>query len=451
VFAEAVMGSCNSCEDIDDSKFWRWEESPIDEPPSIDPISMATRRVEPTSLTPTAFPTPIVSIQNAPAAPDPIGLKAALDAIARQSFTDITGLAATQANAAAAYAKALDTALAFGKEASTLAQQAAMVKSKDKVLDTIDKSEEQGKIKHSDAEKHRNDVIDRMTMTPPPMVEATGDPDEWAPWPSNTTPPPAPPTPIGVPPPPRPKPPVKAPNSFDVAIKFRVFVPAQIWSPFVGSPLCFNGDNRSFDPTIRSSRAEAEVKFRLDATTFTVSEKSEPTYDFGPARLYLPTSSHQVTGKPPWWREADNPNAAPVTQKKMARDEGNFYVTVEPSQNVIVVRFFLRAQPYFPWEEVPQALEIPVFSNIVAFLEDVANPDFDADITVTIVNMGDGAPRYLVAGKHNRFPAYEIYVNGHEAYASRSNNLDNVVDVSGALNSDMDVDMFNFQLLKKPN
>src|SRR5205823_2949055 len=39
VFAEAVMGACNACEQIDDTRFWRWGDAPIDEPPSIEPAS----------------------------------------------------------------------------------------------------------------------------------------------------------------------------------------------------------------------------------------------------------------------------------------------------------------------------------------------------------------------------------------------------------------------------
>jgi len=69
-----------------------------------------------------------------------------LDTISKQSFADITGLAATQANAAAAYSKAVDTALQYGKEASTLAQQAGMLKTIDKAMDSIDKAEAAGKI-----------------------------------------------------------------------------------------------------------------------------------------------------------------------------------------------------------------------------------------------------------------------------------------------------------------
>ena len=162
VFAEAVMGSCNSCEEIDDSKFWRWEESPIDEPPSIGPISTATRRAEPASVLPSPFPTPIISIQNAPSAPDPAGVRFALDALGKQSFPDITGLAGTQANAAAAYQQALDTAFKFGKEASTLAQQAAMLKSLDKTMGAIDKAEAGDKIDSAKAKDLRTAALGKL-------------------------------------------------------------------------------------------------------------------------------------------------------------------------------------------------------------------------------------------------------------------------------------------------
>ena len=162
VFAEAVMGSCVACEKVDDSRFWRWEESPIDEPPGIEPLSTATRRTVPDSGAPTAFPTPVVSIQNAPTAPDPTGVGAVLDAITKQSFADITGLEGTQANAAAAYAKAMDTAATFGKEASTLAQQAAMLGAKDKALGAIDDAEGDGKIDTKDARDLRVKALRKM-------------------------------------------------------------------------------------------------------------------------------------------------------------------------------------------------------------------------------------------------------------------------------------------------
>ena len=163
VFAEAVMGACNACEQIDETRFWRWEESPIDEPPALDAAAgTASRRSEPNAATPSAFPSPLVAIQNAPAAPEAAGIRAAADILGRQTFADVTGLAANQANAAAAYQQALSTALAFGKEASVLAQQAAMMKGVDKSMDTIDKTESAGKIDAEEAKGLRMSALRRL-------------------------------------------------------------------------------------------------------------------------------------------------------------------------------------------------------------------------------------------------------------------------------------------------
>ena len=125
VYAEAVMGRCNSCEEKDERLFWRWEESPIDEP---TPISGVTPPVVATSppldTTPTPLPAPVVAFQNVPAAPDPTGLGQALQVLGNANvFRDLTGLDANQRNALAAYTASLQTAQAFGQEASKLVQQ----------------------------------------------------------------------------------------------------------------------------------------------------------------------------------------------------------------------------------------------------------------------------------------------------------------------------------------
>ncbi|QIG46302.1 hypothetical protein G5V57_00115 [Nordella sp. HKS 07] len=162
VFAEAVMGDCNACEEIDDTRFWRWDEAPIDEPPPLDVNALASRRSEPAYGAATPFPTPIIGMQTPQAAPDPAGVKAALDALARSSFTDITGLAGTQANALAAYSKAMDTALAFGKEASDLAKQAAATRNVGQTMRAIDKAEADNKIEKSDAKQLRTSALKTM-------------------------------------------------------------------------------------------------------------------------------------------------------------------------------------------------------------------------------------------------------------------------------------------------
>ncbi len=125
LFAEAVSGACNSCEKIDDSRFWKWEEHPIDEPTSIQPISTDSRRVDPGNLTAKDFPAPMINIQNAPAAPDPTGLANALMLMGKSDmFKDITGLDQTQKNALQAMLSNQDTAKYFADQASKMGIEA---------------------------------------------------------------------------------------------------------------------------------------------------------------------------------------------------------------------------------------------------------------------------------------------------------------------------------------
>ncbi|MGE3510189.1 MAG: hypothetical protein AB7N65_15055, partial [Vicinamibacterales bacterium] len=441
VFAEAVMGDCNACEKIDDSRFWRWEESPIDEPPVIDQTAIASRRSDVNYGTPSPFPAPIVAIQNAPTAPDPAGVRAVLDTISKQSFADITGIAGTQANAAAAYAKAMDNAMQFGKEASVLAQQAATLKNKDKILDTIDKAEAEGKITKDDATGHRNRTL--KNLSPPPLVQAepegssedewakwpTSEPDEWNPWPpeeddqgglktgggggstggtsgSGTVP---------------------------VSVKLRVFVPSKLWSmtvdgftslmPGPGMPV-YNGDGRQFDYVGGGSRAEVEYAFRLDPRSFKASNGTPKPAVYGKAEIYDPRDTRATNEDvlPTWWREkkqfGKSPKKLPVAQET---DHG-LWVYPEFGTDKHSITFNLAGHPYFPWKVLDYTLPLPEFgkdfqNEFYEFLATVGNPDFNAEITVQISRQSAGGrPVYTVSGSHDKFPAYEVYVNGELAY-----------------------------------
>jgi hypothetical protein len=146
VFAESVMGSCNSCEDIDDSKNWRWEESPIDDVPAPT-ADTASRRVEVGGLAPTQPPAPIISQQTPTQIPDPAGLAALIGLLGSVNFRDATGLAGSQANAAAALQQNVAAALEYGKEASKLAQQQTMMKGGLRATtEAIDQAHDAGKI-----------------------------------------------------------------------------------------------------------------------------------------------------------------------------------------------------------------------------------------------------------------------------------------------------------------
>jgi hypothetical protein len=124
VYAESVMGACNSCEHKEEDRFWRWEESPIpDSPTPIAPINTESRRAEPSDLTATPPSQPIIAMQNAPAAPAPQGLAAALQLLGNPNvFKDITGLEGNQRNAIEALKSSLEAAQQFGSEAADVAK-----------------------------------------------------------------------------------------------------------------------------------------------------------------------------------------------------------------------------------------------------------------------------------------------------------------------------------------
>lgn len=101
VYAESVMGKCNSCEEIDETRHWRFSQEPCgSHPTAIEPISTASRRSEPGNLQVKDLPSSIINMQNAPAAPDVTGLAAAYGLLGQSdAFKDLTGLSGTQANA----------------------------------------------------------------------------------------------------------------------------------------------------------------------------------------------------------------------------------------------------------------------------------------------------------------------------------------------------------------
>jgi hypothetical protein len=148
VFAEAVMGACNSCEKIDESRFWRWSQSPCpDDPPRIAEVTVASRASATPNLTATDFPAALVNFQAIPQAPDPGGLSAALALLGRGDlFRDITGLTQNQRNALGALQSSLATAQAFGQEAVQLAHAQAAQRSIDQTLNSLEAAKKDGRL-----------------------------------------------------------------------------------------------------------------------------------------------------------------------------------------------------------------------------------------------------------------------------------------------------------------
>ncbi len=94
LFAEAQLGHCNSCEVRDVTRFWKWDESPCEKAPTIEGITPGPKGQLPDIPQPASLPNPVVQVMQAPAAPDPVGLAAALKVLGTPDiFRDMSGLA----------------------------------------------------------------------------------------------------------------------------------------------------------------------------------------------------------------------------------------------------------------------------------------------------------------------------------------------------------------------
>jgi len=95
VFAEGKLGHANVAEEIDNTRFWKWEEHPIPiEAPEIAPVVPVQPTPQAQDGTPMAMPPSLVNIVNPTAAPDPAGLAAAMTAISTPDiFRDMSGRA----------------------------------------------------------------------------------------------------------------------------------------------------------------------------------------------------------------------------------------------------------------------------------------------------------------------------------------------------------------------
>jgi hypothetical protein len=92
VLAEAQLGNCNACEKRDVTRFWKWEESPCEQPPAIEGVSPGFRGQAP-SVEQGKLPNAVVQITQPPAAPDPVGLAAAITLLGKgDAFRDMSGM-----------------------------------------------------------------------------------------------------------------------------------------------------------------------------------------------------------------------------------------------------------------------------------------------------------------------------------------------------------------------
>lgn len=168
VYAEAVMGQCNSCEEIDETRHWRFNDEPCGtKPTAIDPVSTASRRSDPGNLQVKDLPANIINLQTAPSAPNPTGLSAAFGLLGKgDSFNDLTGLAGTQANALGALqttSKSVTDLANISKDFAGLAVMANQKKDGAKQIEQIKKLNKDGYLNDEETNEQIKKVLDSYT------------------------------------------------------------------------------------------------------------------------------------------------------------------------------------------------------------------------------------------------------------------------------------------------
>lgn len=176
VYAEAVLGRCNSCEVIDESRHWRFDEAPCgcSGATPIQPISTDSRRSDTGDMQVKDLPSSIINMQNAPSAPDPTGLGAAFSLLGQSNaFKDMTGLAGTQANAIKALETTSKSVTDLAGMAVDLKKQEAMKKDIDRTMKSIQEAEGSGQITKEQANQLRMRALGALVGEPTKRSTAT--------------------------------------------------------------------------------------------------------------------------------------------------------------------------------------------------------------------------------------------------------------------------------------
>jgi hypothetical protein len=176
VYAEAILGECQACEEIDDSRYWRWTAAGMLAPPSIEPVGTESRAEAEDPLTATPLPKPLVSIQAAPELPNPVGLGEILKILAKPDlFTDITGLEGTQKNARAGFDAALSAVSGIASQAAGMAKQEMAARDGERMLDRIDRAQRDGLLSPQVAQDLSQKVFGAMVGTPDAKADKKAD------------------------------------------------------------------------------------------------------------------------------------------------------------------------------------------------------------------------------------------------------------------------------------
>ena len=166
IYAEAMMGQCNSCEKVEEGTSQDWTRFQTDTPSAINAITPPTATVTDWKATFKDLAAATVGMQKAPDLPavgaGTAGMTTALTTAG--AFKDITGLDKNQSNAIETYKANNATVEKMAAAASALATMEHNTANAAKIKEGLDKSKAEGAItpaEHADLTKqHHDQVID---------------------------------------------------------------------------------------------------------------------------------------------------------------------------------------------------------------------------------------------------------------------------------------------------
>lgn len=166
VFLEAVQGACDACEKIKPNSSQDWTKFTTDEPTSVLPVTTPVPTITDWKAAFEDLATPMINIQNAPAAPSPgTGLTSVQELLGKSDvFKDITGLEGTQQNVLKTYLSNQENAKAFGEMAKDMAMQQHNTDNSDKIMDSLNAARNSGALSNEDYGKlvknHHEQIVD---------------------------------------------------------------------------------------------------------------------------------------------------------------------------------------------------------------------------------------------------------------------------------------------------
>ncbi len=416
LFAEAILGRSNASEKIDLTRFFNWVDSPIpNAAPVIQPVS-ADRPAQPLpNLTPTVTDS-VLNIAAPTPLPDPVGLAAALTAVQNGNiFRDMSqaGVLGATLNTLAGVSER--TAISAGQLSGDAL--AAALQSATQLANTVAQGVSNLAGGALNSLTKLGGQINTPSPPPPPSPPVPPPPSPPVPPPPSppVPPPPSPPVPPPPSPPVPPPPPPPTPTVQAVEIKLRIFVPSPAEAVLPPSLLggeglmAFLGDNRGF--SFSDGKSRLDLTFSLQINVDTLDVVGTPTTVIAPGTLavFNKSDTDPISGAPSWAVKL-KANAQPlriVVPTLGAKDASANALKVPGHADQLQAILNVSANLTYPPIPVPALPGSEALKSILDFLD----ATIDAQIFVAFTREVGGRLKFFITGQHDKFPAFEIYVN----------------------------------------